>query len=418
MNKWLLLFYCVFMSAGARAAGDTLRLDLKGCERLFLDNNLELLLAKTDIDVAKGLLLQSKLFDNPEVDLNRQLYSINRKEFLSHNPNTQFDVQVTQLISTAGKHWKEVAINKDRVKLSELEYYNVLRGLRYELRESFFQLVDGQRKYAVFQDGITALERLIAVVNYQVEKGNVARKELIRLNSQLLSLQNDQRNIADQCIQNQSNLKSMLGLSGNEVIIASEPADEVNRNIKALVLDSLEQVAFANRQDVLEARLQTEIGQKEVQLAKMNGAPDLRLGVDYDRYGSSENNYTGLVVSVPLPVFNHNQGNIKIAKAENQKRQYELQLKEIEVHNSLVREYTRLLNAQQMYERAKKQLGNGADEIYKGIYDSYQSRTIGLIEFLEYFDAYRNTRFNLIDIETSLRLQVQRLNFELGKDIL
>ena len=54
---------------------DTIQLDLKATEKRFLEQNLDLLIAKTNIDEAKGYLLQSKLFDNPEVDLNRELYN-------------------------------------------------------------------------------------------------------------------------------------------------------------------------------------------------------------------------------------------------------------------------------------------------------------------------------------------------------
>ena len=90
----------------------------------------------------------------------------------------------------------------------------------------------------------------------------------------------------------------------------------------------------------------------------------------------------------------------------------------MEVHNTLMSAYAQLLNQNKLYQTSNKDFSNSFGEIYRNIYDSYKNRTIGLIEFLEYFDSYKDTRFNLIDIEIQLQKQAQQLNFEAGKDIL
>lgn len=398
---------------------DTLKLDLKTAEKRFLDQNLSLLIAKTNIDQAKALLLQSRLWDNPEVDLNRELYNNETKKFLSHNKNTQFDLQFTQLISTAGKYFKQIQINKQNIQLSEFEFFDLMRTLKLAVRQNFYEINRDQQKLEVIKDGMSELDKLIDVTQLQVDKGNVARKELVRLQSMMLEFSSERSDLFNTIAGNESDLKQLLNYNGNEYIMANlDTISTLTQKIESLTFDSLQSTAFQNRYDLLSADLQTNIGKNSLQLEKMRGAPDLHMGVDYDRSGSAFNNYLGLVVGIPLPLWNFNQGNIKAAKAQYAQVLLQQQSKQLEVHNTLMSTYAQLLNQNKLYQSTNKKYNSSFNEIYRNIYDSYKTRSIGLIEFLDYFESYKDTRFNLIEIENQLLKQAQQLNFETGKDIL
>ena len=398
---------------------DTLYLDLKSAEKRFLDQNLDLLIAKTNIDQAKALLLQSKLWDNPEVDLNRELYNSDTKKFLSHNKNTQFDLQFSQLVTTAGKYFKQIQINKQNVQLSEFEFFDLMRTLKLAVRQNFYEINRDQQKLEVIKDGMSELDKLIDVTGLQVERGNIARKELIRLQSMMLEFASEQSELYNSIAGNESDLKQLLNYNGNEYIVANlDTISTLPQKIESLMFDSLQSTAFQNRYDLLSADLQTSIGKNSVQLEKMRGAPDLHLGVDYDRYGSAFPSYFGLVVGIPLPLWNFNQGNIKAAKAQYAQVLLQQQSKELQVHNTLMSAYVQLLNQNKLYQSTNKKYYTSFNEIYRNVYDSYKSRSIGLIEFLDYFESYKDTRFNLIEIENQLLKQAQQINFETGKDIL
>jgi len=407
-------------STGSVIYSDTVKLDLKTAEKRFLDQNIDLLISKTNIDQAKALLLQSKIWENPEIDLNRELYNSDTKKFLSHNSNTQFDLAYSQLITTAGKYFKQIQINKQTVQLNEFQFYDQQRSLKLALRQNFYDLASQQQKLSVIQDGFSELSKLIEATQIQVEKGNATRKELIRLQSLLLGYANEQTEIYNNIAENESDLKQLLNYNGNEYIVPvlDTATAGLPQKIASLTFDSLESTALQNRYDLLEANLQTDIGKNTVQLEKMRGAPDFHMGLDYDRYGSAFPSYIGLTVGVPLPLWNFNQGNIKAAKAQYEQVKLQQQGKQLEIHNTLMSAYAQLLNENKLYQSINKSYYNSFNEIYSNIYDSYKTRTIGLIEFLDYFESYKDTRFNLIDIETQLHKQAQQLNYETGKDIL
>ena len=414
----LLLFVAQQIFAAGAFYSDTVQLDLKATEKRFLEQNLDLLIAKTNIDEAKGYLLQSKLFDNPEVDLNRELYNFETKKFLSHSKNTQFDVQYNQLITTGGKYFKGIQIAKQKVKLSEYDFYDLLRSLKLDLRENFYELTQDQQKAAVVSEGIKGLNKLIEATQVQVDKGYVAKKELIRLQSLLLSYQTEQTEIANKTYEDVSDLKQLLNYTGSEYLVAiPDTTVSYSSKIENIIYDSLETTALTNRYDLQAANLSVAIGKNEVQLEKMHAVPDLTMGVQYDRAGTGGDQYTGLLVGLPLPLWNWNQGNIKAAKAEYAQVQLEQKQKYSEVHNNLMEEYGQFLNQIKLYQGINKEYYNSFEDIYKNIYESYKNRTIGLVEFLEYFDSYKDTKFNLIDVQVELQKQAQHVNFETGKDI-
>src|ERR1019366_10544943 len=105
---------------------------------------------------------------------------------LSHNKNTQFDLQFSQLVTTAGKYFKQIQINKQNVQLSEFEFFDLMRTLKLAVRQNFYEINRDQQKLEVIKDGMSELDKLIDVTGLQVERGNIARKELIRLQSMML----------------------------------------------------------------------------------------------------------------------------------------------------------------------------------------------------------------------------------------
>lgn len=403
--------------APVKVYADTVVLDLNGAEKRFLEQNLELLIAKTDIDEAKGYLLQSKLFENPELDLNRQAWSFEDHKLLPKKP--QYDVSVEQLFETAGKYVKEIQIAKQRVKLNEYEYYDVLRALKLDLRENYYELLADQQKAAVIGDGISGLQKMIAAVNDQVTKGFAARKELVRLQNLLIDYLDEQTEIQDHIIENEADLKQLLNYKGGEFIVAvADDASTLPGRIEGLTYDSLQTAAVANRYDLLAAKQEEAIGKNELTLEKMRVVPNFSMGAQYDRAGTGGEQYVGLLLNIPLPLLNHNEGNIKAAKAQYAQVQLERENKEVEVFNSVQEEYLQLLNRKNVYQTVNSGYNKQNDDIYKNIYDSYKDRTLGLIEFLEYFESYKDTKFNMIDIETDLKIQGQRLNFETGTDVI
>ncbi|HSQ43985.1 MAG TPA: TolC family protein, partial [Ginsengibacter sp.] len=80
------------------APPDTLRITVEESEKLFLQNNLSILAAKYNIDANQALVRQAKLWDNPVLSTDQNIYDRQGGFFKHDQANGQVYVQVMQLI--------------------------------------------------------------------------------------------------------------------------------------------------------------------------------------------------------------------------------------------------------------------------------------------------------------------------------
>ena len=118
---------------------DTFRLTIPAAEKIFLQKNLQLLAAKYNIDANQALIDQAKLWDNPVLSTDQNIYDA-AGGFFSHNKtNGQFYIQISQLIRTAGKRNKEAQLAADNTTLSKAQFNELLRTLRSILINDLLQ---------------------------------------------------------------------------------------------------------------------------------------------------------------------------------------------------------------------------------------------------------------------------------------
>ena len=103
-------------------AQDTIRLSLPEAENQFLQKNLSLLAEKYNIDIAKALVVQARLYTNPNFSVTGNIYNQQQKKLLDvSNQSGEYIIAVQQLIRVAGKRNKEIKLAETTTKLSEYE---------------------------------------------------------------------------------------------------------------------------------------------------------------------------------------------------------------------------------------------------------------------------------------------------------
>src|ERR1700712_5626213 len=88
----------------ARAQTDTLKLNFQDAEKQFLQNNLSLVAQKYNVESTKALIDQAKLWDNPTLSTDQNIWDGSSRRFFDHsNGYGQVFVQLRQVFTTAGK---------------------------------------------------------------------------------------------------------------------------------------------------------------------------------------------------------------------------------------------------------------------------------------------------------------------------
>jgi outer membrane protein, heavy metal efflux system len=309
MRKILLL---IIFSSQFSIAQDTLKISLKQLDSLFLKNNLLLIAANSNIDIQKAFTEQSKLWDNPTLSTEWNLYNSDKRQFIDVGKTGQKIIAFEQIIKTAGKRKKEVNLNKEITKMTEYEFNNLMNELKFALRNEFFNLHYNLISIDLYSKQLSLLDSIIVAYQFQYEKGNIPLKEVVRLKALYYELNNEKTDIVSSIYLHENNLQTLLDLTSPiQPIITENDIERYKLNNKTL--EELEKMAIEFRADLKIEKSILQQAELNYKLQKSLSTPDLHIGSLYDQAGSYINNYSGITLGIDLPVFNRNQGNIRAA---------------------------------------------------------------------------------------------------------
>lgn len=400
-------------------AADTISLSLPEMEKRFLDSNLLLLAAHYNVDAQKALIEQAKLWDNPVLNTDQVIAADGKFFPYGKNPDGsysgQYYIQVQQLIKTAGKRGKLINMANTNAKISELQLQDVMRNLRYQLRTDYYNLLQQTANRAVYIDQLTQLNLLVDGMQAQVKAGNIAEKELIRLQGLSVSLKQDLVSMNRDIQETESDLKTLLQYK-EDIFIAPKGSLLNDKIVNVANAETIFQTAKQNNPNFLLQQAQTTFQEQNLAYQKALRVPDLTVGPNFDRNSNFAPNYVGLGLSIPLPVFNKNQGNIKSASFNVKQQQAFTSNAETELYNNVNNAYRKLVVLQQE-TAGTRDFYNRYAGMYNKILQSYSDKQIGLLEFLDFFNDYTSALQKQLQEKLNLALSREELNYHAGIDI-
>jgi cobalt-zinc-cadmium efflux system outer membrane protein len=153
-------------------------------------------------------------------------------------------------------------------------------------------------------------------------------------------------------------------------------------------------------------------------LQKAMATPDLTIGYSYDRAGSYLNNYHGLTIAMDLPVFNKNQGNIKIAENTIQANKQNLAQTDVQINNDVLQALLKAQEAERLYKTLDKNYLPSFNKLIDGVVQNYQKRNITLLEFMDFLESYKITVTQINTLQNTRMQTFENLNFVVGKKVL
>lgn len=405
-------------------SNDTLTLRLPEIEKRFLDSNLLLLAAHFNVDAQKALVQQARLWDNPVLNTDQVVAASGR--FFPYGKNAdgsfsgQYYAQVQQLIRTAGKRNKLISLANTNVKLSEWQLQDVLRNLRYQLRIDYFTLLQQLETGKIYASQLAQLQKLLNGMQAQLNAGNIAQKDFLRIQNLVISLEQDLTELNRSLADTEADLKTLLGIKEDVFI---KPGDRflVKTDTDASLVsdqDLLYESAKKNNPYYQLQVTQTLYQQQNLDYQKALRIPDITLGPNFDRNSNYTPNYVGLGISLPLPILNKNQGNIRSAAYTVKQQQSVTANAETELRNNITNAYTKLLLSIKQNSGSQPAFYEKYHAMYRNVVQSYQQKQISLLEFIDFFNDYTAAQQRLLQQQLSLQLAKEALNYQLGTDLI
>ena len=163
---------------------------------------------------------------------------------------------------------------------------------------------------------------------------------------------------------------------------------------------------------------QLQYDRQNLRLQKSLAVPDLTVGTEFDQAANYAPNYYGLAISLPLPIWDRNRGNIKSAGWQVKGDEALMKEADQKLSNDVMSAYQKLLLSVKLNTNDNQAFYTDYYQLYKNIVESYNNRQISMIEFLEYFNDYQDVRKQQLQKILDLRLAKLELNDVVGADVM
>ncbi|MBX2965770.1 MAG: TolC family protein [Cyclobacteriaceae bacterium] len=407
-------FFFIFSSFNSFGS-DTLKITLFRADSIFLTNSYYLLAAGMNIEAQKAQIIQAKLYPNPIFTADINAYDFENGKALHVGETGQKFFQFEQLIILGGKRKAEIEMAKTNAAIAELEFQDLTKRLKFQLHSDLFAI--GQQEFLLrkYNQQLALLDSLLSAYQVQVDKGNISLRELVRLKGAYLKLNNDRAELFRDYFETQSNLQKILQTSS--VVSFEFSEDDIVHYVKAVSLDELKSTAFENHPGLLLTKQDNLWAQQYFRYQKKMAIPDINLFTNYDQRSGAFNNQVNAGISIPLPMWNRNQGNIKATQFRLQETEYQILSLQNEVSSKIQNAYALYNQTVAEYQKAVSMYNQDFDVTIRGMTDNFQKRNVSIIEFIDFFEAYNEVLTELARIKTQLVSSAEELNLLAGRDV-
>ena len=289
-----------------------------------LTNNREIAAIRQRIAEAKGLLRQAGVRPAPTLDASGA-----SGQPLRTQGEESYSASLSQQFETAGKRAKRVRVAEYGVGLAEAELAERVSSLKRDIRLAFAEAMADQERVRVFGDLLQLLRDSLRLTEARVKEGDAARLEADLIRVEISRVEAQQGAATGEVEADLLELQRLVGMDPALSIVLPDLPEPT------LSLDSaaLRKTAFAQRPDLLTARLVERQASAGVDLAEAEGKPDVTVSAGYshetgqfdDQLGLSPSgvpvqlrdvdNILSVGVSIPLSGRRRNLGNIEAASA-------------------------------------------------------------------------------------------------------
>jgi len=398
----------------ASAPVPALRLSLDDAVALFLRQNLDLLMAKFGIESAKGQQITARLFPNPVASAGT-LASFIQGRTPSNSGGVFFQIQ--QLFELAGKRGYRIESAGFGTQSVEAAFEDAIRQLGFTVKDTYNRTQLAQRRLALAEENRDRFSRILDVNTIRFKKGYIAEVDLIRIRLQFIDFQSQVIQSVQEGETARADLRQLLRLSPVTVL---ELTSEFDYKRIDPDIGRLRTVALDARPDVRAKRFIMSQREADLRLAKAYRIPDLTVGAGYAVQGPNGPDNPGqaqLNFSLPVPLFNRNQGGIMQAEVAVQTAEAELSKTLNQVENEVDVAYKNLLQSRRLVEAFLGGVLDDARSTFTIVERAYERGGATILDLLDaartsrtiqqnYFEALFNYQRNVIQLESAVGQEI------------
>jgi cobalt-zinc-cadmium efflux system outer membrane protein len=407
--------------AFAQNTGPT-RITLDEAIQMALRHNHTLLAARTTIQQSEAEEITANLRPNPTLfadweylplgapsHQNPNLYpNVPTNDYL--NNNTEGDIGLSYLIERGKKRQHRLQAARDITAQTRSLVTDNERALWFNTASLFVNVQLAESTLELAEQDLKSFQHTVDLGELRYTKGAISEDDYLKIKLQLLQFETDDQQAQLARVQALSDLRQLLGyesVSSDYDVAGAFDYQPLKGNLEDFQLKALQ-----NRPDLRAAQQGVTAARSQYELQKAIGKPDVTVQGNYSHVnGINAANFLG---SIPLPVFNRNQGEIvrtrfAIAQAQEQEKATNGQaLTDVRDAYEGLRVSDRIV---QLYRSGYLDVAQKDRDIAEY---AYQRGAVSLLDFLDAARSYRATQLAYRQALASYLLALEQLRQAVG----
>lgn len=414
---WYLLFgLSIAFASPSVLAQQTNKLSIEELQRLGLQANGLVHAARSQIDMAQAGVVAASAFLNPEVTVTAGPDNNRYPSIITGPYSMQRSVTVNQPIENPFMRSARIGASEAGVDASRAGFDQVRADLAAQLRVRAYELLLRQEQAALEQAIYDLAEDVRRRIAINVERGESARFELIRADTEVQSAAN--RKEAARLNAQRARIM-LMQLTAGAIPANFEITASLNDPVHLPPLDALRQEVPTINPEILRLQAEQERANQRISQERASVLPSLN--VLYTNYQDAQftSNIAGM--SVRIPIFYRRRGEIDTAIYDSARIRETLEFRRYEVSQLFEAAWQALQIAQRRVEMFEGGLIKEAENAVQVAQSAYRFGERGLIEVLDTQRIYRGilgdslqARFDL----QSAAAEIDRLRAHYPKELL
>jgi cobalt-zinc-cadmium efflux system outer membrane protein len=354
-----------------------------------LDHNPSLSAERYNVTVADAAIRTASLRPNPVLTVNalRTDHTI----FANNISPNEGIVRTDVILEGPGKRARRIEQASLAKAVTALLVQDTTRQLVLAVQHAFVDVQVARMNLTLAQENLGTWRNVVQINTDRVRTGDLAAVELDRSRLAALDFENDVREQQTTLQVARSTLNTLLGRDPTGDLV--DVAGDLRKDDAAIDYETLRRLAMAQRPDLQAATQDQARSAADVRAQLANGRIDYTVSGEYHRQqapGISGNVY-GVYVSVPLPLFNRNQGEIARARAQQSQAAVRTTAVAAGIANDVTTAFAQYTGARDTVAAIETQMLARARDVRTTTEYSYRRGEASFVELLDAVRAFNDT---------------------------
>jgi len=335
------------------------------------------------------------------------------EQFGAAGQQPQYTVSLGQTIETGGKRGRRIESARAATRVTGYELEDVRRQVIFQTQKAFTDVLVAQASRTLAAANLTTLDELERIQRLRAEHGDISQLELNRIQLQRFAFERDAADAAQAVEAAKIALRSLVG--AGVLTDQLEVVGELTFRDVSLTREDLYRLAVMNRPDLRAAQAAFEKAQADVNLARANAWWDVTPLLEYQRI--QNDNTFGFGISLPIRIFDRNQGEIARTKAEVQRSSAVSRAVGIQALAEVDTAWSVATTEREKVRRLREIYLPKARQARDTVEFAYRRGGLSLLDFLDAQRAYRETALSEIQAVGNYESALNQLESAVGASL-